>query len=148
MSSKDQLVHTIKELLQKDFVETQEDIRHALNLKGLAANQAMISRILRKLGAIKMQEGERVTYRLPIEFNSIIPQHSLSQLILQIIHNETMIVISTTPGSAQLVARMLDQRKQLGILGTVAGDDTIFIAPESIKEVKSIYQKITKLLLG
>jgi transcriptional regulator of arginine metabolism len=46
------------------------------------------------------------------------------------------------------VARLLDLKKDEGVLGTVAGDDTVFIAPTTIKQISSIYQKIYQLLLS
>ena len=60
--------------------------------------------------------------------------------------NEANIIVTTSPGAAQLIARVLDYHKnQLNILGTIAGDDTIFIAPkhttkmaESVKLIKDV----------
>ena len=60
-------------------------------------------------------------------------------LLIDIEANESMIVLHTSPGSASLVARHLDSmRSSLDILGTIAGDDTIFIAPTSSRLIKSI----------
>lgn len=111
-------------------------------------NQVKISRLLHKIGAIKVNEGEKIVYRLPeTELVTITPGDKLKQLILNISHNEVLIVINTLPGSAQLVARLLDLKVNDGILGTVAGDDTIFVAPTKIKQIEAVYQKIYHLLL-
>ena len=59
-----------------------------------------------------------------------------------------MIVLHTTPGSASLVARHLDHAKPGGILGTLAGDDTIFVAPASLREVKATIRDIQKSFAG
>jgi transcriptional regulator of arginine metabolism len=59
-----------------------------------------------------------------------------------------LIVIRTAPGSAQLVAGLLDKGKEIGILGTVAGDDTIFIAPIKTQQIKQVFQKVYALLLS
>lgn len=142
------LIVAMQELLQKDRMEKQEDIRAALEKQGFNVNQAMISRLLHKLGAIKMCEGEQIIYRLPTELVSVTPNHSLKHLILNITHNESLVIIQTTPGSAQLVARLLDQKQELGVLGTVAGDDTIFVAPEKTKLIQSVFQKIYNHLLS
>lgn len=141
-NQKANLIKSIQELLKVDNLESQEDIRIALKKRGMIVNQTMISRVLHKLGAIKISEGQTTFYRLPSELKSVSPDDSLKHLILNIAHNESLIIIQTTPGSAQLVARLLDQRKDLGILGTVAGDDTIFIAPEKTKNISMIYRKI------
>jgi transcriptional regulator of arginine metabolism len=146
--AKTELLTAIQDLLQKDVAGTQEDIRQALRKQGIDVNQAMISRVLHKLGAIKMNEGGRTVYRLPAELITVTSKSLLSQLILGIANSETLIVIQTMPGSAHLVARLLDQRKQIGILGTVAGDDTVFVAPTVAKNIKAVVQSISRILLG
>ena len=141
------LIVAIQNLLQKKMVRTQDEIREFLHKQGFDINQAMISRILHKLGAIKMNEGEQIVYRLPTELITITPKDQLKQLVLNIAHNEALIVIQTSPGSAQLVARLLDQKNVSGILGTLAGDDTIFIAPDKIRHIDTLYQSIREILL-
>ena len=145
--SKADFIIAVQELLQKKTVGTQAEIKSALQKQGFIVNQVKVSRVLHKIGAIKMNEGENVVYRLPTELVSITPNDSLKQLILNITHNESMIIIQTAPGCAQFVARFLDQTKDIGILGTVAGDDTIFAAPEKAKQVENINPKIYNLLL-
>ncbi|MGB6977468.1 MAG: ArgR family transcriptional regulator [Gammaproteobacteria bacterium] len=145
--AKAKLLTAIQELLQKGTMGTHENIRQVLHKKGIDVNQAMISRLLHRLGAIKMNEGGRTVYRLPAELVAVTAKNSLSQLILGISSNETLIVIQTMPGSAQLVAGLLDQSKQIGILGTVAGDDTVLIVPDSIKKIQALVQNISKILL-
>jgi transcriptional regulator of arginine metabolism len=56
-----------------------------------------------------------------------------------------LIVINTTPGSASLVARQLDQTRPEGILGTIAGDDTIFVAPVSSRKIEQTVEAISAL---
>lgn len=141
------IIVAIQELLRNKSVGTQEEIRLALQDKGFVANQVKISRVLHKIGAIKMVENDRVVYRLPTELVTISPKDNLNQLVLNITHNESLIVINTAPGAAQLVARLLDLEEVTGILGTIAGDDTIFIAPQKIGEIKTVYERLYKFLL-
>ena len=137
----------LQEMLQNQAVSTQEEIKESLNKQGFDTNQVKVSRLLHKIGAIKMPEGDNIVYRLPTELMNINPNDSLKQMILSIVHNEAMIIIQTSPGCAQFIARLLDQKKDMRILGTVAGDDTIFIAPEKIKEIKKVYKTISEYLL-
>jgi len=147
--TKADLIIAVQQLLETKTVGTQEEIKTALQKQGFSVNQVKVSRILHKLGAIKMSEGEQVVYRLPTELVPISPNDPLKNLILNISHNEALIVIKTAPGCAHFVARLLDQtRKNIGILGTVSGDDTIFVAPEKISKVESIHKKIYDLLLS
>ncbi len=70
-------------------------------------------------------------------------------MIMDISANETLVVIRTTPGSASLIARTVDfHRERLKILGTVAGDDTLFIAPKSTREIRKIQNDIRSFLLS
>ncbi len=147
-SNKTDLLLAIRSLLQNNIVGTQEEICDALEKKGFAINQVKVSRLLHKLGAIKMNEGEQVVYRLPTERIAVTAKDPLKQLVLQIAHNESLIVIQTAPGSAQAVARLLDLNKQHGVLGTVAGDDTIFVAPVKTKQIRAVFQQIYTLLLS
>ncbi len=140
------LILAVQELLQKKTVGTQEEIKAALEKQGFVVSQVKISRILHKIGAIKLNEGNQVAYRLPVELVSVTPNDSLKQIILSITHNDFLIIIQTAPGCAQFVARFLDQKKDAGIAGTVAGDDTIFIAVERTKKIKDVYQEICEFL--
>lgn len=145
---KSHLIHAVQELLQKKTVRTQSEIIEMLQKQGIVANQVMISRVLHKIGAIKMNEDNQIVYRLPTELVTVSTKDPLKQLILNISHNESLIIIHAAPGSASLVARLLDQKNNLGILGTVAGDDTVFVAPEKTKQIKITFQKICKQLLS
>lgn len=135
------------ELLRQGEASTQEELCKALKQRKLVVTQSTVSRDLRRIGAVKTVDADGQTvYKLPEE-RILIPQavsHSLGGLLLDIQSNESMIVLHTSPGSASLVARHIDSlRSQLGILGTIAGDDTIFIAPKSVKKISELIKKIS-----
>ena len=134
----------LRKILESGKNSTQEEIRATLEAKGHDVNQSTISRDLRKLGAIKGTDTKgRTIYRLS-EKNvepSFVTQ-SLSDLILTITHNNSLIVIQTTPGSASLIARHLDVFRPADILGTIAGDDTIFVAPSKDFSIKHTISSI------
>lgn len=146
--NKTKLIFAIQDLLTNKTVSTQEELCEALEKKGFSVNQVQISRLLHKLGAIKVSENEQIVYRLPPEPLSFSARDPLKQLVLHIQHNENLIVIQTAPGSAPAVARLLDLKKQPEVLGTVAGDDTIFVAPTKEKHIKQVFEKIQTLLLS
>lgn len=142
------LSYVISEILQKNALETQDELCKLLLKQGFETNQAAVSRVLNKLGAIKINEGGRSVYRLPPELMVMTPKYALNQLVLNISNNENLIVMHTAPGSAQLVARFLDQQKTIGILGTVAGDDTLIIVPEMGISISVLREKLFQLLAG
>ncbi len=144
------LLEALSELLRRGSVSTQQDICQELSSQGFVINQSKISRLLHKLGAIKVKNSQGITeYRLPKEMAPPPSQTPLKQLILKIEANETLIIIQTSPGSASLIARMLDyQNTESEILATLAGDDTIFVAPKSIQKIQKTLDEVKKLLAG
>jgi transcriptional regulator of arginine metabolism len=142
------LFDALKTLLISRKANTQEDLCEALNQLGYEVNQTKISRLLRKMGAVKVLDSQgKIVYSLPREPSPPSLDTPLRELIVHIAANETMIVIFTSPGSASLVARLLDyQQTSIGILGTIAGDDTILIIPQSIKDIQTVTKKLKQLL--
>ncbi len=121
----------LRRLLESGKNSTQEELREMLESKGHDVNQSTISRDLRKIGAIKGTDNKgRTVYRLSENASeATFVSQSVPDLITNISSNDSMIVIHTSPGSASLVARHLDINRPANILGTIAGDDTIFVAP-------------------
>jgi len=146
----DELLEALSEILRKGSASTQQDICQELGKHGFVINQSKISRLLHKLAAIKVKNAQGQTeYRLPKELAPPPSQTPLKQLILKIALNENLIIIQTSPGSASLIARMLDyQNSESEILATLAGDDTIFVAPKSVKRIAKAFDEVKKLLAG
>lgn len=142
-------IDALRKLLEEGAVGTQEEICDALEKKKFSVTQSTISRDLRRIGAIKVTgPGGNIVYRLPEE-QMVLPSvmtNGLKGHLLDIEHNGSMIVIHTPPGSASLVARHLDTVLRKGILGTLAGDDTIFVAPASVKNIETTMKEITEEL--
>jgi transcriptional regulator of arginine metabolism len=133
----------LRKLLSQKSLSTQEDLREKLSEQGHRVTQSTISRDLRKLGTIKVTVGNGQTgYRLSEDGPHLSKASSLAELVIDIKTNGTMIVLHTTPGSASLIARHLDRLRPGGILGTLAGDDTIFIALASSKGVRNCIREI------
>jgi transcriptional regulator of arginine metabolism len=94
-------------------VHTQQDIAQALARRGMRATQATISRDIQELGLVRAAHGYRSSAAL------------IRELVLSVELVEPMAVIKTPPGTANLVAKRIDEAGLPGIAGTVAGDDTI-----------------------
>ncbi len=143
------IVDDLRDLLIKGTVSTQEEICDALEALEHPMTQSKVSRMLRKVGAVKAKnESGQIVYRLPREPAPPTTNSQLASLILDIVANETMVIVNTSPGAAQLVARLLDYNKDKAeILGTIAGDDTILIVPKSMKNANITHAKVKKLLI-
>lgn len=100
------------------------------------------------MGAIKVVNAKGQTiYSLAREPAPPSMDTPIRDLILDIVANEALVVIFTSPGSASMVARVLDYNQiTTQILGTIAGDDTIFVAPKSTKEIRKLVEEIKGLL--
>lgn len=142
------LIESLKRLLFERETNTQESLCQALEKAGFDVNQSKVSRLLRKIGATKIvnTKGQTV-YSLPREPAPPTPNTRLKELIVDVLSNESLVVILTSPGSASMVGRVLDNAPiKTAILGTVAGDDTLFIAPKSAKDIKKLVDEIKKVL--
>jgi transcriptional regulator of arginine metabolism len=144
------LMIALKQLLLEATPGTQEAICEALALQGFEVNQTKVSRLLHQVGAMKIKnEHGKVVYCLAKEPPPTGALSSVSSLIIDVTANEMLVVIHTSPGAASLVARLLDyQQGDTEILGSVAGDDTIFVAPKSIAKIAQTLKQVQSLLFA
>jgi len=142
------LVQAFKDLLNQEQFGSQSEIVDALKAEGFDnVSQSKVSRMLSKYGAVRTRNArQEMVYCLPAELGMPTAKSPLKQLVLDIEHNEVMIIIHTSPGAAQLIARLLDSlSKSDGVLGTIAGDDTIFIAPTNVGLIQETIHKLEDL---
>ena len=107
----------ILELVRDRPVQTQQDLVKALTERGFSATQATVSRDIQDLGLVRTGSGYRVGT----------PVSVASELVLSMTRVEFLMVVRTPPGTASMVARTIDESDLEGIVGTVAGDDTIIV---------------------
>ncbi|MCB0392677.1 MAG: hypothetical protein KDD58_15410 [Bdellovibrionales bacterium] len=139
----------LRGLLGSGFSGTQKDLQKTLSKNGVFVTQSTISRILKKLGASRNRSENKTIYMVDKKTNSVqIPISNFQKLIVSIKSNENTIVVKTIPGSAMFVAGFIDHKCAGFILGTVAGDDTIFVAPNSVQNMTLARENIEKELTG
>jgi transcriptional regulator of arginine metabolism len=114
-ASKAERHSAILDLINRGSAHTQHAIAAALSKRGMHATQATISRDIQELGLVRSGAGYRSSASL------------VSELVLSVEVVEPMAVVKTPPGTANMVARRIDEAGLPGIAGTVAGDDTIFV---------------------
>ncbi|MFU2047455.1 transcriptional regulator ArgR [Avibacterium gallinarum] len=144
----DNLISAFKTLLEQERFGSQGEIVNALQQLGFSnINQSKVSRMLTKFGAVRTRNSRmEMVYCLPAELSVPTSSSPLKNLVLDIDHNDFLIVVKTSPGAAQLIARLLDSvGKADGILGTIAGDDTIFITPTSDTAILDLMQRVQEL---
>ncbi len=148
IKKQDDLIKAFKILLKEERYSSQGEIVTALQEAGYKnINQSKVSRMLTKFGAVRTRNAKMETvYCLPVELSVPSTSSPLKNLVIDIDYNSALLVIHTTPGAAQLIARLLDSvGKAEGILGTIAGDDTIFITPAAGFTVEQLYNVVINL---
>jgi transcriptional regulator of arginine metabolism len=128
----------LKEIITRQVISNQEELAEELEKAGESVNQATLSRDLREMGISRVNTPQGPKYGFSAEGEDKRVRTLISYEVQNISANESMIVVRTLPGRAQGVAEMLDSLKIPEVLATLAGDNTIFIAPRSIKFIKKI----------
>ena len=130
----------IRDLLLQGPAETQASLVGALQDLGHIATQSSVSRDLREIGAIKTPSG----YELPTASTSGDDQIAAVGYLLRSMTpaGSNLLVIRTAIGAAQRVALAFDRCSWPGMIGTIAGDDTIFVATESAHAQKNLITRI------
>ncbi len=143
------LIQAFRRLLKEQCYGSQGRLAQALATQGFESmSQAKISRLLSKLGAVKIRNASnQMIYILPDELAVPKSKQSIESVVLSVKHNGMQIILKTGIGGAPLISRMLDSMgESAGILGTLAGDDTIFIAPIEANRIEEITETIQNLL--
>ncbi len=137
----------IVDLLRTEEVGTQDDLRRKLKRRGIHVTQATVSRDIEELGLIKTRAG----YRLPSNIGPMaLLQPSLAIVLKEFLSEArqaaNLVVLKTRPGNAHSVAVALDANPFEEVVGTIAGDDTIFIATASLREASLVRKRILALV--
>lgn len=136
----------IQRLLSEEPVATQEELRQRLAKEGVVATQTTLSRDLARLGARRTaRPGGGTLYALDGLPASQQATLDLRELILGTVHNESLVVVRTRPGAASAIARAIDEARLPEMLATLAGDDTIFIAPASRVTTRQLAKALNTL---
>ena len=128
--------NAILDLISMEQISKQEELTELLEQKGFSVNQSSISRDLLELGVIKANG----FYAVPTKSN-----YANFGLISLEIAGDTLIVAKTETGFAAAVCVRVDNAKIPEIVGTIAGEDTIFIAVRNQKEQRAVLKKVWEL---
>ena len=124
----------IRDLLGQRPIRTQQELAGALRERGFRATQATISRDVAELGLIKSNQGGVQTYIVPARGTEA--ESTGEERLRQLMHDlpvevreaGLILVLKTLPGSAHPIAAALDRTRWPEVVGSIAGDDTVFVA--------------------
>jgi len=146
MTSRERRRVAIKRLIHEHRVGSQEELVQMLNDEGIACTQATLSRDLRDMGIIRRNTAQGAVYvadKTTAYIKAL--KRVVGMEILNVRHNGATIVIRTLAGRAEGVAAYLDNLGHDNILGTLAGDDTVFVAPVELSRIKDLVDDIRRL---
>lgn len=139
---KAQRQQAIAELIRTEPLASQAEVAKRLRALGFAVTQATVSRDLEQVGAVKVRREGRTSYALPGD----VPEPSQAASRLPSVIREwaqsirpagNLLVMKTPPGSAHVVGVAIDQARVPEIVGTICGDDTLFVAFETPRAARA-----------
>ncbi len=146
-STKETRQAVIREILGRGPIANQQELCAALEARGIRTGQTTISRDAKELGLIRSTEG----YQLPGRNGSAATKSSAPTLpragvphVLSVELAGNLVVLSTPAGLAQHVALTIDHQARKGVVGTIAGDDTVFVAMKSEQAGKRLRDALRK----
>ncbi len=148
--ARDQRLRTIADLIRAEPLGNQEELADRLAALGFSVTQATISRDLEHLGAIKVRREGRLGYALP---DQVVPASADGPELAAVVRDwvrsidfaGNLVVLKTPPGSAHLVGVALDRAGLPDVVGTICGDDTIFVAVREAKQAPMFARRLQAL---
>src|SRR5665213_1011924 len=144
--------HVIAGLLAEYAVTSQPQLLDLLAKEGVEATQATVSRDLEELGAVRVRlpgvEGQ--VYAIAEQpTNQVAPvehlRRVLGEWVVDLGVSGNLVMLRTPPGSAHVVASALDRTRPEGMLGTVAGDDTVLVISDHVDGGQELADRIREL---
>lgn len=136
----------ILEIIASADIETQEELSKALSDEGFSVAQPTVSRDIQELRLVKtLSENGKYKY-IQSGNNDARFSNLLLQTIISVDYAMNMVVIKCHTGMAQAACAMLDSMEYSQILGTIAGDDTIFILLKNEENARKLMQSIKKMI--
>lgn len=140
----------ILDIIEKQGIETQEELASALNARGIRVTQATVSRDIKELrllkvltpsGKYKYATGDQADNNLTDRFIRM-----LAESLLSVSSANNLIVVKTLSGSANVAAEALDSMHWPEVLGTLAGDNTVLLIIRSNEETITVTSRIREMM--
>jgi len=138
---KERRQRAIADLIRANALANQEELADRLAALGYAVTQATISRDLEQIGAVKVRREGQLSYALPqqVRMPAAPPLEAvLRQWVTGVEVAMNMVVMKTPPGSAHLIGVALDRSEIPAVVGTICGDDTIFVACRTASDARDL----------
>ena len=154
-TSKSRRQHVLTRLLAEHVVTSQPQLVELLAEAGVTATQATVSRDLEEIGAVKVRvpgvEGQVYAVAEHPKDHAVPVEHLrrvLGEWVVEVSASGNLVVLRTPPGSAHVVASALDRTGLAGVLGTIAGDDTVLVIAAEDSGGRSVAARLGELAGG
>ena len=139
----------IKDIIEAQVVETQEELAEALSNNNIKVTQATVSRDIKEMMLVKVPTGDgRYRYAAPRQEARIFNKDRIARLfrdnVVGVDFSENLVVVKTLPGSAGTVAAGLDQAQWPEVIGTIAGDDNILVVIKPKEAVPQVVKRLSQ----
>lgn len=141
----------IADVVHDRQLRTQRELVAALHDKGFSVTQATVSRDITEMGLVKVRRRGVQMYALPSS-EAVIEQSGeqrlrelLLDLPIDVRESGSLLVIQAVPGTAHAIAAALDRAHWSDVLGTIAGDDTLFVACVDSRALKRVRKRLIRL---
>lgn len=143
----------VRKLLVEEPISSQSQLVRLLQEQAFEVTQATVSRDLHALGAIKAYDGRRLRYMLPddnLPTGEAITSlgRTLSEFAASIAYSHNLVVIKTSSGAAHVVAAAIDAAPLEGLIGTIAGDDTLLVIAGEMVGGRDLADMLEKIGAG
>jgi transcriptional regulator of arginine metabolism len=136
----------ISEIMRQGGVRSQEELLSLLKERGINVTQSTLSRDIRELGLVKLRGRYAPSAEPPAPTNDAL-RKAFKQYVIRTGVSGNIVMIKTSPGNAHSIGVVLDAAQWPEVLGTVAGDDTVFVLLNEGNAGKKVLQKIRELSL-
>jgi transcriptional regulator of arginine metabolism len=143
----------VLDLVDREAISSQEQLRERLKNKGIEVTQATLSRDIRDLGLVK-RAGDGA-YRRPVSADTpvsgerqVMLRRTVAEFMRRIEAVQQFVVLRTDPGQAQTLAFALDQARMPDVVGTIGGDDTILVILRGDREAQQFTQQLEQWARG
>ncbi|SHG64652.1 transcriptional regulator, ArgR family [Thermosyntropha lipolytica DSM 11003] len=141
----------IIDIISNQRITTQEELCEALRKNGFDVTQATVSRDIKELQLVKIPDKEGYRYALPAPAPLIASQERMKRAfadaVVNIDYSGNIVVVKTLPGAAQSIASIIDNYDNPRILGTVGGDDTVFVVVKPEKAAEEIAAEFRSFIM-
>src|SRR4029453_7327969 len=139
----------ILDIIQREPIRSQEQLRRRAKREGFDVTQATLSRDIRELGLVKGgAAGAYGTSTLAVGRSAVATtmlQRALSEYLTRVDRVQQLVLLRTGPGQAQLLAVAVDSARFPEVVGTVAGDDTILIIAPDSRRARALVKRLEDL---